>query len=66
MILTEATHSKVTDRTEVFRVFAEQRATGQVTTAPTLLAPEGRRLYVRQTLREGRQCRMRLGRRFLA
>lgn len=58
MILTEATPSIVTDRTEAFRVFAEQRATGQVTTAPTLLAPEERRLYVRQTLHEDHQFRI--------
>ena len=58
MILIESTHNRSVDRTEAFRLFAKQRAEGQVTVPPTLLSPEERRLYVRQTLREDHQFRI--------
>jgi uncharacterized protein (DUF2252 family) len=40
------------DRTEAFEAYAEQVAEGAIAVAPTALSPNGRRLYVRDTLRE--------------
>lgn len=47
------------DRTAAFRTFAQARAAGEVSMLPLALPPEERRLYVRRTLREDHQFRIR-------
>lgn len=46
------------DRSEAFKIYAEQRAKGHVTLPPVLLPERERRLHVRQTLREDHQFRI--------
>ncbi|MDX1524090.1 MAG: DUF2252 family protein, partial [Anaerolineae bacterium] len=48
----------ITDRTEAFRKFAQRRSQGEVMSLPILLPKHERRLYVRQTLREDHQFRI--------
>lgn len=48
-----------TDRTDAFRDFVRRRAEGEFLTPPLLLPDEQRRRYVRQTLREDHQFRLR-------
>lgn len=46
------TNTLDSDRRELFSRYAERRAQGEIFYLPTMLPPEERRLYVRQTLRE--------------
>lgn len=58
MLVIHNTQTADQDRTEQFRKYAEQRATGAVVMPPLLLPHHERRLYVRQTLREDHQFRI--------
>lgn len=58
MLIIDESQTEVTDRTEYFQTFAHQRSQGEVMTPPLLLPKEERRLYVRQTLREDHQFRI--------
>ena len=58
MIIIPEIHKQDEDRTELFRSHTQARARGEVVASPTMLNKEQRRLYVRQTLREDHQFRI--------
>lgn len=59
MEIIEQSQSEDYDYTDVFTEFARRRAAGEVLVPPALLSPYERRLYVRATLREDHQFRIR-------
>lgn len=59
MLVIQNNQSQDQDRTEDFRLYTQQRASGEVRLPPLLLPAEERRLYVRRTLREDHQFRIR-------
>lgn len=58
MIIIPEIQDSVEDRTDVFREHTEARAAGKVVISPIMLNKEQRRLYVRQTMREDHQFRI--------
>lgn len=58
IVIEQASTSQDTDRTEAFRTFARRRSEHEVVCPPLLLPPRQRRLYVRATLREDNQFRI--------
>lgn len=59
MIIIPEIHEQDEDRTEIFREHAQARARGAGVASPTLYDKGRRRLYLRQTMRADRQCRIR-------
>lgn len=58
MLVIDSVDRSEQDRTEAFRQYAEQKASGVIIVPPTMLSSEERRLYVRRTLREDHQFRI--------
>ena len=58
MIIIPEIHTHDEDRTELFQKYAQARARGEIRAMPTMYNKEQRRLYVRQTLREDHQFRI--------
>ncbi|MDX1547296.1 MAG: DUF2252 family protein [Rhodothermales bacterium] len=59
MIILQTPRTDERDRSDAFHAFARRRADGDVLVPPLLLPEEQRRLYVRRTLREDHQFRIR-------
>lgn len=58
MIIIPEIHAQDRDRTELFYEYAQARARGEMAAIPTMYNKEQRRLYVRQTMREDHQFRI--------
>lgn len=59
MLVIHSNQTEDRDRTEDFRVYAQEQAAGRICVSPLLLPSAERRRYVRQTLREDHQFRIR-------